>query len=254
MLLRQLLRLLFTLLAIPGNMSSYYSTNTNQNYNYYSNQNQGSRTGYYDQYGSNLQYTNCRDAEIKVTKLQVLCDSPYTFYYGNGAHRNSPYCDYGDRVTTSVQFTVLDDIRDVADIYFTFALYDPHANFLFGAEPQYLCQNYVGSDCTYAGTYSFEMKSRLTYPDANLTKFIPTVQMSFSTAADYGYNLGAVNIQCKSKNANDWFQAPVQSPLKSFMIQYGVLTGTVIGIVFMTTFVWVRAIRLRRPQAFDLMD
>lgn len=46
----------------------------------------------------------CKDGIVQVTSLQTVCDSPYTFYYGNGANRNSESCNYGDKATITAYF------------------------------------------------------------------------------------------------------------------------------------------------------
>jgi len=43
----------------------------------------------------------CDDSVVVVTFLTVECNSPYTFYYGNGANRQSSVCDYGDKATVT---------------------------------------------------------------------------------------------------------------------------------------------------------
>jgi hypothetical protein len=46
----------------------------------------------------------CEDGIVQVTSIKTVCDSPYTFYYGNGANRNSESCNFGDKATIMVSF------------------------------------------------------------------------------------------------------------------------------------------------------
>ena len=58
----------------------------------------------------------CEDMLVSVTAIQVLCDSPKTYYYGSGINRNSLVCDYGDKATITVDFDVMMDMGDDVDI------------------------------------------------------------------------------------------------------------------------------------------
>jgi len=70
-----------------------------------------------DLYGGFPTVEACENSAIQVRKMEVLCDSPYTFYYGNGANQNSPLCDYGDKATISVQFRVVADLDSYSDVF-----------------------------------------------------------------------------------------------------------------------------------------
>lgn len=177
--------------------SSYYSSSSSNNRNRLSN------------------FQICEDSVVAITSVQVFCDSPYTFYYGNGAHRNSLYCEKGDKLTINATATVTDDIYRVHDYYMTLSVYDDQQNLLYAGKPTYFCQNYAGTNCNYAGDYSFQI-SKLKLSNYNSgdsssstsgsynsnngkTSFIPTIKIAFSTEDDAGYNLGAMNIDCE-----DW--------------------------------------------------
>jgi hypothetical protein len=76
---------------------------------------------------SNSQLETCDDEIVQVKSLSVLCDSPYTFYYGNGANRNSQTCNYGDKATITVYFEVTDDLDDT-NIYMVMSVYAGYGN------------------------------------------------------------------------------------------------------------------------------
>ena len=192
-----------------------------------------------------LSLTLCDDSVVAVDSLAVVCDSPYTFYYGNGANRNSIDCDYGDKATIRTSFTVLDHLQEQdTEIYVTMAVLDDAGNFLVGTYPEKLCSDYVGEDCTQAGSYTFYRKLKLGFPLANQTKFTPVVQMAFSTRSDAGYNLGAVNTECPDTSAGStvaWSQENIRSPWLEFVMEYAIL-GVTFGMVMgVGAWVWKRA-------------
>lgn len=209
--------------------------------------------GYYG-YNKNYAYDQalaidvCRDSVVAVTYLTILCDSPYTFYYGNGANRNSPVCDYGDKGVLSVTIKVLDDLQeDDKNVYFTMAAYDDAGNLLTSTAPENLCRDYIGQDCTKAGIYSFEKKLKFgSPPNGNQTKFYPVIHMAFSTKSDSGYNLGAVNMECQEWNQNQpasvaWSAASPKSARLEFGVEYGMFIGTCVLLSVISAFVWIRS-------------
>jgi hypothetical protein len=77
------------------------------------------------------------------------------------------------------------------------AAYDDNCNLLATTYPELKGEEYVGSECTKQGSYSFVYKLKFNTPSGgDRTQFIPVVQMAFSTQGDSGYNLGAVNLEC----------------------------------------------------------
>jgi hypothetical protein len=239
-----------------------YKSTYNQNYF------QASDSGNYKRSSSNSnnfynglqEFTVCDDSVVRVRALYAVCDSPYTFYYGNGANRNSPVCDYGDKLSMEVRFEVTDDIRDSDTVYVTLAVSDDAGNVLITVDPVYLCEDLVGYECTNQGYYGFIYRLRLPYPyndnsgqsstpsassSSGSTSFRPNIQMAFSTQADSGYNLGAANVECEPWNPNDpsyvsWMShnKAKRSPVGSFAQEYGILVGSCLMLVGVTAFVW----------------
>lgn len=189
----------------------------------------------------------CKDSVVAVTYMTISCDSPYTFYYGNGANRNSPVCDYGDKASLSVTIKVLDDLQEEdTNVYFTLAAFDDFGNLLTSTIPENLCRDYIGRDCTKAGIYTFERKLKFGSPYGNRTKFRPDVHMAFSTKCDSGYNLGAVNMDCQEWDQNEpafvaWSQNSPKSATQEFAAEYGMLLGTCMALASFFAFVLVRS-------------
>jgi hypothetical protein len=223
------------------------------------------------QYGAHSVALNvCYNSVVQVTYLDVSCDSPYTFYYGNGANRNSPTCDYGDKATLTGTIRVVDNLQKGDTIYVTLAAYDDNENLLATITPTDLCDTYVGSDCTQAGTYSFADKIKFEIPDdASQKHFYPVIQMAFSTKADSGYNLGAVNTECPAWDQHnpsyvEWSnKGPQRSRLGVFASDNGMLIATCCAIAAFSTFIWKRAKKesdlrftghTRNSQEVDLME
>jgi hypothetical protein len=219
-------------LALPYVDAGYYSNRYSNKY-------------VYDQ---NLAIDVCKESVVVVTYMTILCDSPYTFYYGNGANRNSPVCDYGDKASLSVTIKVLDDLQEEdTDIYFTMAAFDDDGNLLTSTTPENLCRDYIGQGCTKAGIYTFDKKLKfVTPPYGNQTKFYPVIHMAFSTKSDSGYNLGAVNMECQEWDQNQpayvtWSDKSSRAATRDFTNKYGMLFGTCVMLALISSFVWMRS-------------
>ena len=170
-----------------------------------------------------------------MTRIILLLWHSYVYllvHQGNGANRNSPVCDYGDKASLSVTIKVLDDLQEKdTEIYYTLAAYDDAGNILTTTTPENLCRDYIGQDCTRAGIYTFEKRLRFDTPNGNQTKFYPVIQMAFSTKSDSGYNLGAINMQCLESDQNQpafvsWSDESRRSIHHNFGVEYGMLIAT----------------------------
>ena len=234
-----------------GNNNNYYQPN-NQ---YESSNNELYLSDEYDDYGNRADLYGgfptveaCEDSAIQVRKMEVLCDSPYTFYYGNGANRNSPLCDYGDKVTISVQFRVVADLDAYSDVFMTMAVFDPEKNLLASTEPEYLCYDYVKDYCTAYGSYKFQTQLTFVKPDSGTSKkFYPQVQMAFSTEDDYGWDLGGLNMDCPDWNPDDpsqkvdWKEQKKLTKWEKLGIKYGLLAFAIVAVLGLTMWVWGKA-------------
>lgn len=63
------------------------------------------------------EFTVCADTTIAITEIQLLCDSPGTYYYGSQKYRNSADCQGGDKARLEVEFQITEDLE--ADAYMT---------------------------------------------------------------------------------------------------------------------------------------
>lgn len=247
-----------------GNGGNSYSNNQNSGY-YNNGGSSSSYETYTDDYYSNsyseregMQFTVCEDSVVQITYLTMICNSPYTFYYGNGAHRTSPVCDYGDKLTVKASFKVEDDISNGDNIYVTMAAYDDESNLLASVSPSYLCENYVGSSCTAKGVYSFDTVLKLAQPDGgNSSHFYPEIQMGFSTKPDSTYNLGAVNTECQKWDPDKpsyvaWSEHNhARTKVQQFFGEYGILIGTLLALSSFTFFVWKRSVEEETGIEFE---
>jgi hypothetical protein len=219
--------------------SALGSSGNNQNYN-------GNNNGQYGNGNYGLQFSKCEDSVVEVTYLAISCDSPYTFYYGNGANRDSVTCDYGDKATISGTVNVMDNLQYGDRIYITMAISDNNNNMLMTSGPIDFCENLITYECAFKGTYNFQTKMKLTAPESgNQTKFYPYIQMAFSTLPDSGYNLGAVNVNCRNQENPtyvSWVDNPRQrSRLEDFAADNGMLIGACVLLALFSGFVWNRA-------------
>jgi len=275
----------FCLLILLLTCMKSHSSSSSSSYKYKSSQQKNNKYGN-NQYGNNYNsnkysnsqfyngardFTVCENSVVKVSALYAVCDSPYTFYYGNGANRNSPVCNYGDKLSFEVSFQVVDDIQDDT-IFVTMAVYDDQGNMLVSVNPVYLCDDLVGYECTSAGYYTFTYyRLRLPYPydsssagnenqqsnedaysssSSNSGRFLPRIQMAFSTKADSGYNLGALNLECQDwgedNNYVSWIHnQPKRSPIESFFVDYGMLLASITMVLAVSAFVWHQASKVK---------
>eukprot|EP00934_Nitzschia_sp_Nitz4_P003227 Nitzschia sp. Nitz4//scaffold195_size40117//34902//36167//NITZ4_007581-RA/size40117-processed-gene-0.18-mRNA-1//1//CDS//3329540380//3217//frame0 len=142
---------------------------------------------------------NCKNSVIEVKDITIICDSPFRYYYGTGGRMSSELCEYGDNALVIVYFDVhknLDYMKN--SLYMTLGIYANKQNktLLWKAEGEELCNNFVGKDCTSAGSYGFAFDVSFDSGTDERALFVPMVEMGFSTRPDSGYNLGGVNIDC----------------------------------------------------------
>ena len=177
----------------------------------------------------------CKDKTIQVQSISSYCDSPYTFYYGNGAHRKSEVCDYGDKVTITVNFYVSSEVQST--IYMQLSAYDDADEQLFLGRSIDLCNEYVGKSCNTVGYYSFSKQVQFAYIDGDELQFVPSWEIAFSDSADGGYDLGGANIQCDKDESSyfDWQNIRTNTTLlhvrtENFAQEYGILLVTCISL------------------------
>jgi hypothetical protein len=184
-------------------------------------------------------FTICDDAPIQVQNISYFCDSPYTFYYGNGAHRKSPVCDYGDRVTILVDLNVETYVDST--IYMALSAYSDSDEQLFLEKSIDLCGDLVGKSCNSIGSYYFTKTLQFAYLDGEETKFVPNWEIVFSVKSDGGFDLGAVNIECDREDEKSYFDwqsirgntTLLHARTENFAQEYGILLITCISIVFL---------------------
>lgn len=201
---------------------------------------------FYDAEASSSAVVPCEKGVVQVTSISLLCNSPYTYYWGNGANRDSQVCDYGDKANIEVSFTVTDDLEDGTDIYMTMAVSYQNEQLYLGESVE-LCYDNVGYACSAAGDYTFKKKIQFAYLDSSYEKFVPTLEIAFSDSADGSYSLGGVNIYCQEDDdaaagdvdwsAND-SNVQTLSASKVFFMNYGILVGTVTVMAGFSLFLW----------------
>jgi hypothetical protein len=205
-----------------------------------------------DDYSPTL--VTCEDGAVEVTSVSILCDSPYTFYYGNGAHRSSQYCSYGDKFSLSVEFSVTENLGYDDYIYITMGIYAMKDNYelLYSVRAINLCGSFVGADCISKGYYSFDLDDTFDYFYSDKNDFYPIIEMGFSTTQDEGYNLGGVNIDCDYDENYEQYdeegsytgrsaQIGSRSGARAFAANYGMLLGAIVAITLFALIAWKAA-------------
>jgi|Transcript_16759 hypothetical protein len=175
--------------------------------------NSGYDDDYSDDFFSNIQV--CTDSYITVTGIQLLCDSPGTFYYGSGAYRNSKTCQENDKGKVTIYFDIEEDIE--TDAFATLAVSGGGEEFEVISE-QDLCglkskgmlkSTKYRTKCPGYGSYKLTTsfywnmtEYGVTYDDDGNSHFAPTLSVGFASyeGADE-YDLGGANVQ-KCGNLN----------------------------------------------------
>jgi len=192
-------------------------------------------------YSGNAVDVFCNNSVLAITSLSLLCNSPYTYYYGNGVRRNSATCEYGDRVAISMTLEVFADVDDDMTIYATMGIYTDSER-LYKSDSVDLCKAWVGRSCRSAGTYSFTKYTTFPYvAGGSTTTFIPLVEIGFSTEADGDFDLGGINIVC-TENGDNYMEGAsgaegsinfaYSRQAGTFGNNYGILLGTVVVVAF----------------------
>lgn len=204
----------------------------------------GSGSAYYN-YDTSQVVEPCEDGIVQVVNITVSCDSPFTFYYGSGVHRNSPVCNYGDKATVAVGFYVMEDVDDT--IYMQMSAYNSADEQLYLGDSVDLC-NKVGEACNYEGYYEFSTKVVLANLDGEESKFVPLMEIAFSDDVNDGYELGGVNIECDFQDTSsyfDWMNIRTNTTMTkvksaTFAQDYGILIGTCVALAILA-FVLVKS-------------
>lgn len=237
-----------------SSQSAYYSSNENvNNYINYSNNNEandesngeydanyayGTQTTYNNTYNSGLYSNlvavqagseaeeavveNCKGSTVWVNSATILCDSPYAYYYGNGAHRGSTVCDYGDMATVMVNFDIAASIRSLDNMYMTMAVYATKVEVeLLFAAMNVNVNDLVGNSVNKKGNYEFSMRIMLDKTYGDNSQFVPGFEFGFSTMQDEGYNLGGVNINCAYNARNQPYSSKFYRAKQNSKHRYG---------------------------------
>jgi len=191
-----------------GDDGANYNDDANNNNNG-GDDNAGYDDDYTDDFFSNIQV--CSDSYITVTGIELLCDSPGTFYYGSGAYRNSKTCQANDKGKVTVYFDIEQDLE--TDAYATMAVSGGGEEFEVISE-QELCGlkskgilkgSRYRTKCPGYGSYKLTTSfywnvtgDVLTYDDDGSSHFAPTLSVGFATSQGISngkYDLGGANVE-----------------------------------------------------------
>jgi hypothetical protein len=165
---------------------------------------------------------NCKGSTVWVNSVTILCDSPYAYYYGNGAHRGSTVCDYGDMATVRVNFNIAASIRSLDKMYMTMGVYATKVSVeLLFAAMNVNVNDLVGDNVNKKGNYEFSMRIMLDKSYGDNAKFVPSFEFGFSTMQDEGYNLGGVNINCAYDAQNQPYSSKFYRATQNSKHRYG---------------------------------
>jgi hypothetical protein len=165
---------------------------------------------------------NCEGSTVWVNSVTILCDSPYAYYYGNGAHRGSTVCDYGDMATVMVNFNIAASIRSMDNMYMTMGVYATKVNVeLLFAAMNIKVDDLVGGNVNKKGNYEFSMRIMLEKTYGDNSQFVPSFEFGFSTMEDEGYNLGGVNINCAYNARNQPYSSKFYRAKQNSKHRYG---------------------------------
>ena len=225
---------------------------------------------------SSNSYTVCQEAPIAITDLQLLCDSPGAYYYGSGKYRNAATCQAGDKAKLSVQLEILDaldvvvsdDATDDDDSQST-AAYLTVAVTGYGSvsgvslyENEDLCDYVVSKTknvvCPEPGNYTLYDRfywGNQADTDGYTYSFRPQVTLGLSSTPNKNqYDLGGANTnQCADgKTFVQWITTDVRMSMantfKSFIVTFGLLTGTLCAVGLTAWWVVRQARRLQNQK------
>jgi hypothetical protein len=198
-----------------------------------------------------IRTSNCQKSVVEVTKVNILCDSPYRGSFYSGHHMASQLCEYGDQAVVMVYFHVTEDLHYLNTMYMTLGVYagKKTKELLWAVRAVELCNTFVGHDCTRAGSYAFAFTVSLDYGlMSDRSMFVPMIEMGISTRADEGYNLGGVNIDCKFnafyQKVDPWYNGDAAHATQQMgaggLGRYGWLSGLLIAVGAAGLFAYTR--------------
>jgi hypothetical protein len=192
----------------------------------------------------------CADSLIVVDQISLLCDSPGTYYYGgSGKYRNSARCQGGDKAKLKIEIYVaaameatayltvyIKGYGSVQDVYI-------HTNEDICAISSLRSVNGMSpcaSDGEHAevGYYYFQEQFYWgSQDDAYEYSFLPKVVIGItSDPAKNVYDLGGANSEyCSGNTFTKWTTGvgkSVSNTLRTFLITFGLLMGTIISILW----------------------
>lgn len=238
-----------------GNDDAYYNANDNAG----------------DDVGSYSSFQVCSDANVTVTGIEVVCDSPGTFYYGSGAYRNSQSCQSDDKGKVVVYFDVEQDIQEYAYVTLNvtgggqdLVIYD--AQELCSLKNQRELKHSYLTSCGGQGSYkiihSFYWnlpENGIAYDDDGQTQFTPTMNIGFSTSAySNTFNLGGANIDnCAASSylstVENFINNRKRNDTLSLLWSFGMLLGTLL-IIGLFIFVLANKAGNKTPGIDDLQS
>lgn len=195
-------------------------------------------------------FSVCEDSVVTVNQISLLCDSPGTYYYGSGKYRNSAKCQAGDKAKLEIELEVTEDLEEVAYLTVYVEGYGTVSNADLYTE-QSMCSisslssAYGSSPCSdsdsglYPKAGSYYLKERFYWgsqDDSYDYSFTPKVVVGVkSNLNKQQFDLGGANTYlCDGNSFMKWTTGVGQSAantLRTFLITFGILTGSILAIV-----------------------
>jgi len=189
-------------------------------------------------------FSVCDDSSIVVEDIQVLCDSPGTYYYGSGRYRNSASCQAGDKAKLSIMFYINQDLEELySNVYMDLSVsgYGTVAGKDLYQKAD-ICEidslKSSSSDVSCPGKgyyqlyYIFHWGSQA---DDYEYSFIPKVTIGFTSNPSKGvYDLGGANTNyCSGDTFIGWTKGVRKSAantIKTFFATFGILLCAVLAV------------------------
>lgn len=197
------------------------------------------------------EFTVCADASIAITNIQLLCDSPGTYYYGSQKYRNSADCQGGDKARLYVEFQIVEDLEEEA--YMTmYAQGGGSVSSYSLYTDELICDiSDISNDYGYtvcadgyarAGYYKLEQQFYWgddddQHDDDGYVGFTPMVVIGFASDEyeEEGYDLGGANTNsCEDGTNTQYTQGVAKTAVNTigtFLKTFGILVGCVALIV-----------------------
>lgn len=213
-------------------------------------------------------FSVCENSSVEVQSLQVLCDSPGTYYYGSNKYRDSSSCQAGDKGKLKLGLYIAQDLEYDGYLTLTVRGYGSvedtvlhtseslcDATSISSNSGSYICANGFPAAGYYTLKENFYWGSQ---SDSYEYTFVPKVIVGFASANSNIYDLGGANTdKCNGNSFKQWGKDHVSksaaNTIKTFFITFGILASSVLAL-FCAGWCIMRQYNYQPKEVIDFQD